>query len=82
MEEWYRFFNQSENDLLQKIVVRRQHKLKNIEAEILNLRDQLLSFGETREYKDKETALQKVVKKYDKEIQQTKQKKFERCAGL
>lgn len=39
MEEWYRFFNQSENELLQIIVKRRQHKLKLIEAGILGIRN-------------------------------------------
>lgn len=78
MEEWYKFFNDSEIALLRKIVVRRQHKLKNIESEILQIRDQLLPFHETREYKDKENNLQEAAKKYDKEIQLKKQKKFKR----
>ncbi|PIO11720.1 hypothetical protein AB205_0093780 [Aquarana catesbeiana] len=78
MEEWYKFFNDSEIALLRKIVVRRQHKLKNIESEILQIKDQLLPFHETREYKDKENNLQEAAKKYDKEIQLKKQKKFKR----
>lgn len=78
MEDWYRFFNESETALLGKIVVRRWHKLKNIETEILQIRDQLIPFLESREYKDKEKNLQEAVTKYDKEIQQKKQKKFRR----
>lgn len=78
MEDWYKFFNDSENALLGKIVIRRRHKLKNIETEILQIRDQLVPFLESREYKEKENKLQEAMTKYDKEIQLKKQKKFRR----
>lgn len=83
MEDWYRFFNESETALVGKIVIRKRHKLKTIESDILQIRDQLIPFLETREYKDKENSLQEAMKKYDKEIQQKKTKEIQkRCAGL
>lgn len=78
MEKWYSFFNKCENDLLQNIDERRQYKLRGIETNITELKSSLLPFSNQSEYKEKDTQLQEIIKKYDIEVQAKKQKKFKR----
>lgn len=75
MEEWYSFFNKCENELIQNIVKRRQHKLK-MEASIAEIKTQLLPFTSHKDYKDKEKKLQEIIKKYDIKIQAKHKKKI------
>lgn len=78
MDDWFRFFNKCEKDLLGMIIKRRQFKLKKVEGIIIQLKEQLAPFADTKEYKDNEKALQEAIQKYDKMIQGKKQKKYKR----
>lgn len=77
-EEWFKFFNDKGLELLRFLLERKQRKIKIIDQNITQLKEELEVYKETTEFKTLTTQLNKDLIKKDKEVQQRKSKKYTR----
>lgn len=77
-EEWFKFFNDKGLELLRFLLERKQRKIKMIDQNIAQLKEELEVYKETTEFKTLTTQLNKDLMKKDKEVQQRKSKKYTR----
>lgn len=78
LEEWFLYFNDAGISFLQFLVSRKKSKLARLDLEIKTLKDNLLPYKESEEYRERTSNLIKTLDKEEREQKIKKRKKYNR----